>query len=61
MLALLYGGVPFTSREKVLQIGPIEATAEVKRTAQIPPLAGAGAVAVGTALLVIASFRRPKS
>ena len=48
---LLYGGITYTSRETVLDIGPIHATADRQRTVFIPPLLGIVAVAGGAMLL----------
>ncbi len=57
VLGLVLGGFSFTQKEKVLDIGPIEATAEDKETVAIPPLLGALAI-VGGAVLVAAGARR---
>ncbi len=48
---LLYGGITYTSRETVLDIGPLHATADRQRTVFIPPLLGIVAVAGGAMLL----------
>jgi hypothetical protein len=57
VLGLALGGFSFTQKEKVLDLGPIEATAEDKETVPIPPLLGVLAV-VGGVVLVAASARR---
>jgi len=51
------GGFSFTHKEKVLDVGPIEATAEDKDTVPIPPIL-AGLALVGGVVLVVASSRR---
>lgn len=51
------GGFSFTQKEKVLDLGPIEATAEDKERVPIPPLL-AGLALVGGVVLVAASARR---
>ena len=51
------GGFSFTHREKVLDVGPIEATADDKETVPIPPIL-AGLALVGGVVLVAASARR---
>ena len=51
------GGFSFTQKEKVLDVGPIEATAEDKETVPIPPLL-AGLALVGGVVLVAANARR---
>lgn len=58
VLALWFGGVPYKSRETVVQIGVLKADVEVDKRVDIPPQAGAGAVAVGTVLLLIPGRRR---
>jgi hypothetical protein len=52
LAALVYQGVSYTSRETVIDIGPITATAERQKTLPIPPVLGILAVAGGVALLV---------
>jgi hypothetical protein len=52
-LALAYGGISYTKKEKVVDIGPIEATAEHQETIPLPPVLGGLAVAGGIALLVL--------
>jgi hypothetical protein len=52
-ISLAYGGITYTRREKVLDIGPIEATAERQRTLPLPPILGGVALAAGIGLLVV--------
>jgi hypothetical protein len=58
VLIFAYGGFSFTKREKVLDIGPIEATAETRERVPLPPILGGAAVVGGIALLVAGSRRR---
>ena len=58
LAALVYGGITYTSRETVIDIGPLQATADRERTFPLPPVAGIVAVAGGIALLVAGSRRR---
>jgi hypothetical protein len=58
--SLWFGGIPYKSNEKLLEIGGFKATAEVEKKAEIPPPVGAGLVAAGSALLVAASFSRKR-
>lgn len=57
IVALAYGGFTYTKREKVLDIGPIQATAEKKETVPFPPILG-GICLVGGIVLVLASGRK---
>ena len=53
ILSFAYQGITYTTREKVLDIGPIEATAEKQKTIPLPPVFGAIALIGGVALVVI--------
>ncbi len=57
-LALAYGGITYTTREKVLDVGPIEATAEREKTIPLPPVLGAVALAGGIVLLIAGGRKR---
>lgn len=52
VLALAYQGINYTSREKVLDIGPLQATAERQKRIPLPPVMGGLALAGGIALLI---------
>jgi len=58
LAALVYQGVSYTSRETVIDIGPVHATADREKTLPIPPVVGIGAVAGGVALLVAGARKR---
>lgn len=58
VFALIYGGISYTSREKIIDIGPIEATSETRETIPLPPLLGGLALAGGVALLMMGARRR---
>jgi hypothetical protein len=57
VLSLAYQGISYTKSEKVLEIGPITATKETKRTIPLPPILG-GAALVGGLILLVAGGRR---
>ena len=52
LAALAYQGFTYTTRETVVDIGPIHATADREKTVALPPVFGIVAVAGGAALLV---------
>jgi hypothetical protein len=58
LVSLALGGISYTKREKVLDIGPIEATAEKHKTIPLPPLLGGLALAGGVALLIAGSKKK---
>ena len=57
VLVFVYQGVTYTKREKIVDIGPIEATRETHKTIPLPPVLGGLAVAGGLALVVMGSKR----
>ena len=52
VIALAYQGITYTTREKVLDIGPIQATKKTEKTIPLPPIIGGAVLAVGIVLLV---------
>jgi hypothetical protein len=52
VIGLVLGGITYTKREKVIDIGPIEATAERHERIPVSPIAGGIALAAGVVLLV---------
>ena len=57
-LALAYGGISYTREEEILDVGPIEATAERRETIPLPPILGGLALAGGIVLLIVGSRKR---
>ena len=53
IVAFAYQGITYTTREKVVDIGPIQMTAEKTKTLPLPPLVGALALVGGIVLLVM--------
>ena len=52
LFGLAWGGFTYTTREKVVDIGPIHATREKTHNIPLPPIAGAVAMVGGIFLLV---------
>ena len=57
VVAFSYQGISYTKREKVLDLGPIQATTEKRETIPLPPLLGAAALVGGVALVYVGSKR----
>ena len=55
VIALAYQGITYTTQEKILEVGPIKATATKERTVPIPPVLGGLALAAGVVLVVVGS------
>jgi hypothetical protein len=53
--ALAYQGITYTTREKVVDLGPLHVTAEKTKTLPLPPIVGAIALVGGIVLLVTGS------
>lgn len=58
IVALLVGGINYTKREKVLDIGPLQATTEKHETIPLSPIAGIASLACGVVLVVMGSRSR---
>lgn len=54
LAVLLYGGLTLTSKEKVIDLGPVEVTRDKKHSLPNTPLLGMGAVLVGGVVLIAA-------
>ena len=52
LFGLAWGGFTYTTREKVVDIGPIHATREKTHDVPLPPIVGAAALIGGVVLLV---------
>lgn len=52
IVGLVMGGLSWTQRETVLEMGPIEVTAQEEKSLPIPPIAGGLALAAGVVLLM---------
>lgn len=53
-----YDHYTYTTKEKVLQIGPLQATAEKQRTISLPPVLGWVLVALGAGVLIFGRSRK---
>ncbi len=58
LVALALGGINYTRHRKILDVGPIQATAEERNRIPLPPVVGIVAVGAGVVLLVT-SRREP--
>jgi len=58
LAALAYQGITYTSKETVIDIGPLHATADREKTLRLPPVVGIGAVAGGVVLLIAGVRKR---
>jgi len=56
-IALGYHGITYTTHEKVLQIGPIEATTKTEKTIPFSPVMGGVVLAAGIVLIIMGAKR----
>ena len=57
-LALAYQGISYTRQEKILDVGPIHATAETQKRIPLPPILGGLMLVGGVGLLVMGSRQK---
>ena len=53
VIAFAYQGITYTTREKVIDLGPLQVTADKTKTFPLPPIVGAIALVGGIVLLVM--------
>ena len=57
IIALAYQGFTYTTREKVIDLGPLKASVEKEKTIPLPPIVGGLAVAAGVFLVWVGTKR----
>jgi uncharacterized membrane protein HdeD (DUF308 family) len=57
VLALAYQGISYTTREEVVDLGPLEVYEEDTDTIPLPPIIGIVAIIGGVALIIVGSKR----
>jgi uncharacterized membrane protein len=57
IIALAWGGITYTKREKVIDAGPLQVSADREKTIPFPPVLG-GICLVGGIVLVIVGNRQ---
>jgi uncharacterized membrane protein YidH (DUF202 family) len=51
VIGLLYGGIQWTKRDKIVDLGPVEVTKEKHESVPIPPIAGVVCLVAGVAIV----------
>jgi uncharacterized membrane protein len=57
IVAFAYQGITYTSREKIIDVGPLQASLDTKKTIPLSPLLG-GLVLVGGIVLVVVGTKK---
>ena len=55
-VALVAGGISYTKRDTIIDVGPVKATTQHEKTIPLPPLVGILSLAAGV-LLIVADTR----
>jgi hypothetical protein len=58
IIALAYQGISYTTREKAIDLGPLQVTRERTERIPLPPVLGALALVGGIVILVMGSRQR---
>jgi hypothetical protein len=53
VLALAYQGITYTTREKVIDLGPLKASVDTEKNIPLPPIVGVLALAGGVVLVIV--------
>jgi uncharacterized membrane protein HdeD (DUF308 family) len=53
VLALAYQGITYTTREKIIDLGPLQASVDKRKSVPLPPIVGAVALAGGVVLVIV--------
>lgn len=58
VVALAYQGITYTTKEKVVDLGPLKVEATREKTIPLPPILGGVALVGGIVLLIVSSRGR---
>lgn len=58
IVGVLYGGLTWTTTDKVVDLGPVQVTHDKTHSVPLPPIAGAVSLIIGTALVVMNGRQR---
>jgi hypothetical protein len=53
VLALAYQGITYTTREKIVDLGPLKASVDKERSIPLPPIVGVLAFVGGVVLVIV--------
>ena len=58
VIALAYQGITYTTKERVIDIGPLKVDATKEKTIPLPPVLGGVAIAAGVVLMIAGARSR---
>jgi hypothetical protein len=59
VVGLTYGGISWTTKEKVIDVGPLQVTRDKTQSLPLPPIVGGVCLLAGVVLLVTAGRQKP--
>ncbi len=57
-LALSFKAIPYTERQKIIDVGPVQTSVDLKKELEIPPAVSGGVLALGIVLVLIPGKKR---
>ena len=57
IVVFAYQGIPYTTKDKVVDLGPVQVTVEKTKSIPLPPIIGAVALVGGVVLLSVGKKR----
>lgn len=58
VLALVYQGITYTTREQIIDLGPLKASVDKEKSIPLPPIVGVLALAGGVVLVIVGARKR---
>ena len=58
ILALVFGGITYSHKEQIMEMGPVQATHTEKKTIPLPPVLGIACIVVGGGIVVAGGRKR---
>ncbi len=58
VVALAFQAITYTTRERVVDIGPLKVDADKEKTIPLPPILGISALVIGAGLLVVGATKK---
>ena len=58
IVGLVYGGITWTTKDKVVDLGPLQVTRDKAQSLPLPPIVGGVCLAAGVVLLITASRQK---
>jgi hypothetical protein len=61
LFALVAGGIGYTDRDTIIDLGPIEAQTEERKSLPLSPIVGIASIAAGVAFVVVGAKNRTRA